>query len=1326
MATSPPSRAALRRFTEAVLPTDDDVTAVCIDRFPEVRRHLGSGTSPVAKISLIIEHALPSTIMTALRCYAPERCAEYEHLLSQQEVAPSNPYQGLAAFQLNDAHLFFGREALTDKLWQKFASLSEKPEGVRLLAILGPSGSGKSSVARAGLLAMLEQRPVAGARAFRRVVVHPGAHPVRSLALAVLPLVDDEQLSPSLRVRRRLIADLAQPNAHGDFDGLTLWTADLPNLVGTRVVLLVDQFEEIYTLCSDQAERDAFVRLLLHSAGDRARHISIVLTLRSDFIGETQRHHLELNRLIVEQCVLVGGMSHEELRRSISTPAAQAGRPIDDATIELLLKDATGSEGTLPLLEFALTRIWEGMLSDRAPGVTLREIGGVGGALAGRAQEIYEALSAADQAIVRRSLIRLVQLGEGTQDTRRRMAVHELCGRGETPAQVLEALRQFATVNTRLLTLSFDGSDAIAEVTHEALFEHWTALRQWIDAGRTDRRFHDRATDAARLWDQAGRPIGRLWRPPDLALLRDYQLRKSDEINQQLACFLTASEHQYLRDKFLNYVAIFLVFSTFLLSVSIFVYQGYRREQLERQRTKEAARVGEQFHQQLLSTYVERGRLLLVHENKALEALPWLNRAHRGGSNSEILPDLLRNAIRTAEATTMVLSGHSEGVRSATYSPDGHSIATISYDQTARIWNAETGVPKAVLSGHKAVIQSVVFSHNGRRVLTVGYDKIVKIWDATSGKLLRDLKGHSDHVYTAHYSHDDRFILTASRDKTARIWDSETGLIVTVISGHTDIVNSAIFSPDGNSILTASNDRTARIWSTQTGHQIIALRGHEDNIASAAYSPDGKRVVTASFDKTAQIWDAQTGGSVAELMLHRDRVHSATYSPDGRRILTTAYDQAPRIWDADSGMIVAELTGHKSIVYNAAYSPDGTHIVTASYDKSVRIWDSETGSLISEFKGHSDRVYSATYSPNGKHIATTSGDKTVRIWNAETQGHTIELRGGMKVSIIKFAYSHDGKRFVSVDNDNRVLIWSAETGRILLELARHVDKVQYATFSPNGRHVVTASKDKVARVWDADTGRPLVVLKNHHGAVHSAKYSPDGCHIITSSADGTAIIWEAGTGRFVAALVGHFNEVLDATYSADGEKVATASSDGTVRVWEAKTGQLIVVLNGHLGAIHSVIFSPDGQRIVTASADNSAHIWDAKTAQHIAELKGHLGFVHSTAYSPDGRRITTACADKMVRVWEAETARLIAEFQGHSGSIHSVMYSPDGQRIVTASADATARVWDVSPETRSAAQIEQLLRCKWHMRFVRDDSDELIPSEPAADCTVRKDANQQK
>ena len=229
----------------------------------------------------------------------------------------------------------------------------------------------------------------------------------------------------------------------GEFDGLTLWAANLPDAATSPLVLLVDQFEEVYTACRDPSERDAFVSLLLHAAGDRARHVAVLMTLRSDFLGETHRQHPELNRLVAEQAVIVPAMSRDELRRAIVEPAIQAGMPIDEATVELLLMEARGSEGALPLLEFALTRIWEGLLSGRPAGATLRDIGGIGGALASTAKGIYSALSEPEQVIARRALVRLVQLGEGTRDTRRRVPLGQLCGRGDREADVLAVLRKY-------------------------------------------------------------------------------------------------------------------------------------------------------------------------------------------------------------------------------------------------------------------------------------------------------------------------------------------------------------------------------------------------------------------------------------------------------------------------------------------------------------------------------------------------------------------------------------------------------------------------------------------------------------------------------------------------------------------------------------------------------------------------------------------------------------------------------------------------------------------------------------------------------------------
>lgn len=270
-------------------------------------------------------------------------------------------------------------------------------------------------------------------------------------------------------------------------EGLRRFAADLPDIEASPLVVFVDQCEELYTLCEDSAERDRFVELLLQAAQSRSVRVSVILTLRSDFLGETQRHHNALNRLIAEQGVMVPGLSPEELRAAIAKPAEQAGRPLDAATVDLLLAEAHSNQGALPLLEFALTRIWEGMERGEEPGATLRQIGGVGGALAGEAQKIYKTLTDAEQKTARRALVRLVRLGEGTRDTRRRAALTELRGRGETEAQVLAVLRRFSAENARLVTLGADGAETVAEVTHEALFEHWTELRAWIDEGRADR-----------------------------------------------------------------------------------------------------------------------------------------------------------------------------------------------------------------------------------------------------------------------------------------------------------------------------------------------------------------------------------------------------------------------------------------------------------------------------------------------------------------------------------------------------------------------------------------------------------------------------------------------------------------------------------------------------------------------------------------------------------------------------------------------------------------------------------------------------------------------
>ena len=599
--------------------------------------------------------------------------------------------------------------------------------------------------------------------------------------------------------------------------------------------------------------------------------------------------------------------------------------------------------------------------------------------------------------------------------------------------------------------------------------------------------------------------------------------------------------------------------------------------------------------------------------------------------------------MRAADVQLEVLSGHTDILENAEFSPDGTRIVTASMDRSARVWDARSGVQIATLSGDRG-FHSASYSPDGTRIVTSSDDKTARIWDARTGAQITVLSGHGEEVDSAAYSSDGARIVTASTDQTARIWDAHTGAQIRVLAGHGDIVYFAAFSPDCARVVTASNDRTARIWDARSGVQLAVLSGHTDRVNFAAYSPDGSRIVTASLDKTARIWDARTGAQLAQLSGHGSGVYSAAYSPDGNRIVTASLDKTAGIWDARTGAQLAVLSGHGGIVSSAFYSPDGNRIVTAASDRTARVWDARIGAQLAVLHGHNSYLYSAAYSADGARIVTASVDKTARIWDAHT---------GTQIAVF----------------------------------SRHGNDVFSAAFSPDGTRVVSASADKTARIWDARTGAQLAVLSGHGDSVISAAFSPDGTRITTASFDKTARIWDARSGLQLAALSGHRDYLYAAAYSPDGTRIVTSSDDKTARIWDAHTGVQLMVLSGHGKSIYSAAYSPDGTRIVTASLDMTARVWDARTGAQLLVLSGHEGSVYCAAFSPDGTRIVTASKDKSARIWDARTGEQLAAFPGHGDRVYHAVFAPDGTRVVTASFDRTARIWDAHVPADLAAQI---------------------------------------
>ncbi|MDX2242159.1 MAG: hypothetical protein NW224_15855 [Leptolyngbyaceae cyanobacterium bins.302] len=408
------------------------------------------------------------------------------------------------------------------------------------MPIYGPSGSGKSSLARAGLIPDLARHPIPGYNQARVAVLVPGTHPLESLG-TVLARIATQDLTPVAKTRE-FARELKQVNEAGEYDGLRRIASVIPDITISPLVVLVDQFEEVYTLCKDSTEREAFVGNLLNAAGDRAKQVTVILTLRSDFLGEIQKHP-DLNRLFSEQGYLVPAMNLEELRQVIAKPAELAGYPLDEATITLLLEQTKNREGALPLLQFTLSRIWEELRQGIPPVETLARIGGVGGALAGEAERVYASLVPGDKTIARRVFLGLVQLGEGTKDTRRRVSVMNLVSHQDDFEQVKQVIDRFAEPGVRLITRSAsleDGKETV-EVTHEALIEHWQVLNQWLTQSRDDLRFQRRLEDAAQHWQAVGQPEGSLWRPPDLDLLKSFYGRVGEELTPLQLAFFQAS-----------------------------------------------------------------------------------------------------------------------------------------------------------------------------------------------------------------------------------------------------------------------------------------------------------------------------------------------------------------------------------------------------------------------------------------------------------------------------------------------------------------------------------------------------------------------------------------------------------------------------------------------------------------------------------------------------------------------------------------------------------------------------------------------------------------
>jgi len=1168
------------------------------------------------------------------------------------------PYVGLRAFERADAELFFGRDAAVQRLVDLLADR-------RTVTVVGPSGSGKSSLVRAGLLPALASGAIPDADTWPVAVVVPGQRPLVALAASLVAVVGQDAVATH---DRAMVDDLAD-RLTDDPAALDIEARQILATTGAdpaaRILLVLDQAEELFTV-SDRDQSAALLGAVAAAVRTHDRHVAVVATMRADFYAQAASNP-DMAALLGRSQLVMPPMSGAELEAAIVGPASLAGATLERGIVGRMVADVSGQPGRLPLLQHTIWELWHHRRDSILTLAGYERIGGMAGALARHAEQTWESVD--DPALARRILLRGVSPGTRDEaDSRRPIARNDLDGMAEPEdlAAILEVL-----VASRLLQAQAREDGVVFELAHEALLREWPRLRDWIEEDRAAIVATEQLTDAAASWASVERDPGALYRGTKLEVALDLLDGLINSLPETARQFLAAS--RAARDE--------------------------RRER-EVERLAHQARTNRRLRRQLVGLAVA----MVVAVVGGLIALD-----QRRGALAQ---ERLAVARELAAASTAVVDEDAElGILLALEAID----TTRMVDGTV-LTEAESALHRAVTASRIVMTLpdlggSVAWSPEGNVFVTEGPEEsgLVDLRDAETGESVLAFTVHDVDINDVGFSPDGSVLVTTGDDGLLRMWDPETGNLQAEFQGEPGPVWGVAFSPDGTRVASSwVGENRIRVLDVATGEPILEVVAVTRALGDpASFSPDGERLAITNGTEV-EVVEVASGDVVLRFQPNTEEAVAVAWSPDGRWIASSSLGVETRLTNAETGLDHVGMPREGGEVFALEWSRETGQLATGARDGTVRVWEVDDDEVVEQAAVSSpEGVGGIAFSPDGTRIL--SGDVTVtdaEVWDVGLAGgaewaNLATSTGGLQ----KAVFTPDGDRVVVSAHDAEAVVWDLGTGRPGSTLGEDQDSAFEIEVSPDGSLVATLSYDDPprAQVWDPESGEEVFTVQEVDFLPDFVAWSPDGALLAVAGFDsldrpGKTIIVDR-TGELVAELPEEANfRPADVVFGADGERLVTARwkvdrEDPTangLRVWDWATGEVLVDMQEFPGEI---AVSPDGSRIAVSRLAGGGSIWDTATGERRATLDTHTGDISGLAFSPDGDLLATSGVDGTVRLWDTESATQELVLHSPDGPVWWVDFSPDGDRLVTTS-DGVARVWALDLDdlvTKAEARLTRTL-----------------------------------